>query len=161
MAANKATVSVSASVLPDDMKASVGGTIVYDLNDIGDNNKWVYFANNVSASAQSIMADWVSYLAGSAGDETAVVDASADDLGFLVLKHSGYQGDGTTVSTDNLYLNIAHGGDADAAAGSLVLEPGDVWWGRFVHSDVDDISVEAAGNTVKLLIYAVLDDGGV
>tara|TARA_R100000152_G_C6713181_1_gene140434 strand:- start:31 stop:516 length:486 start_codon:yes stop_codon:yes gene_type:complete len=161
MAANKATVSVSASVLPDDMKASVGGTIVYDLNDIGDNNKWVYFANNVSASAQSIMADGVSYLAGSAGDETAVVDASADDLGFLVLKHSGYQGDGTTVSTDNLYLNIAHGGDADAAAGSLVLEPGDVWWGRFVHSDVDDISVEAAGNTVKLLIYAVLDDGGV
>ena len=42
MAAHKATVSVSASVLPDDMKASVGGTIVYHLNDIGDNNKWVY-----------------------------------------------------------------------------------------------------------------------
>ena len=161
MAAHKATVSVSASVLPDDMKASVGGTIVYDLNDIGDNNKWVYFANNVSGTAQSIMADGVSYLAGNAGDETATVDASADDLGFLVLKHSGYQGDGTTVSTDNLYLNIAHGGDADAAAGSLVLEPGDVWWGRFVHSDIDDISVEAAANTVKLLIYAVLDDGGV
>ena len=161
MAAHKATVSVSASVLPDDMKASVGGTIVYDFNDIGDNNKWVYFANNVSGTAQSIMADGVSYLAGNAGDETATVDASADDLGFLVLKHSGYQGDGTTVSTDNLYLNIAHGGDADAAAGSLVLEPGDVWWGRFVHSDIDDISVEAAANTVKLLIYAVLDDGGV
>jgi hypothetical protein len=161
MAAHKATVSVSASVLPDDMKASVGGTTVYDLNDIGDNNKWVYFANNVSTSAQSIMADGVSYLAGNAGDETAVVDASADDLGFLVLKHSGYQGDGTTTSTDNLYLNITHGADADAAAGSLVLEPGDVWWGRFVHSDIDDISVEAAGNTVKLLIYAVLDDGGV
>ena len=161
MAAHRATVSVSASVLPDDMKATVGGTIVYDLNDVGDNNKWVYFANNVSTSAQSIMADGVSYLAGNAGDETAVVDASDDDLGFLVLKHSGFQGDGTTTSTDNLYLNINHGGDADAAAGSLILEPGDVWWGRFVHSDIDDISVEAAGNTVKLLIYAILDDGGV
>ena len=33
MAANQATVNVSASVLPDDMKFSVGGTIVYDLND--------------------------------------------------------------------------------------------------------------------------------
>ena len=161
MAAHKATVSVSASVLPDDIKTSVGVTIVYDLNDVGSDNKWVYFANNVSDTAQPIMADGVSYLAGNAGDETATVDASADDLGFLVLKHSGYQGDGTTVSTDNLYLNIAHGGDADAAAGSLVLEPGDVWWGRFVHSDIDDISVEAAANTVKLLIYAVLDDGGV
>ena len=33
MAANKATVSVAASVLPDELKASVGGSIVYDLND--------------------------------------------------------------------------------------------------------------------------------
>ena len=33
MAANKATVSVSASVLPDDMKAAVSGSITYDLND--------------------------------------------------------------------------------------------------------------------------------
>ena len=162
MAAHKATVSVSASVLPDDMKASVGGTIVYDLNDIGDNNKWVYFANNVSGTAQSIMADGVSYLAGNAGDETATVDASADDLGFLVLKHSGYQGDGTTVSTDNLYLNITPATAANAgAAGDMILEPGDVWWGRFAHSDIDDISVEAAANTIKLLIYAVVDDGGV
>ena len=41
------------------------------------------------------------------------------------------------------------------------LEPGDVWCGRFAHSDIDDISVEAAANTIKLLIYAVVDDGGV
>ena len=75
MAAHKATVSVSASVLPDDIKTSVGGTIVYDLNDVGSDNKWVYFANNVSDTAQPIMADGGSYLAGDAGDETAVVDA--------------------------------------------------------------------------------------
>ena len=141
MAANKAIVNISASVLPDDIKTSVSGSIVYDLNDIGDNNKWIYFANNVSATAQSIMAD--------------------GDLGFLVLKHSGYQGDGTTASTDNLYLNIEHAKDASGGAEDLILEPGDVWWGRFVHSDIDDISVEAAANTVKLLVYAICDDGGV
>ena len=161
MAANKATVSISASVLPDDIKTHVSGTIVYDLNDIGNNNKWIYFSNNVDTNAQSIMADGVSYIAGSAGDETATLDASVDDLGFLLLKHSGYQGDGTTKSTDNLYLNIEHGKDASGGAEDLILEPGDVWWGRFVHSDIDDISVEAAGNTVKLLIYAICDDGGV
>ena len=161
MAAHKAIVSISASVLPDDMKAAVGGTIEYDLNDVGNNNKWIYFANNVDTNAQSIMADGVSFLAGNAGDETAVLDASADDLGFLVLKHSGFQGDGTTTSTDNLYLNIAGATAASGGVGDLILEPGDVWWGRFVHSDIDDISVEAAGNTVKLLIYAVVDDGGV
>ena len=162
MAAHKATVSISASVLPDDMKASVGGTIVYDLNDVGDNNKWIYTANSVNTDAQSIMIDGTSYIPGDAGeDAVTVLDADVDDLGFLLLKHSGFQGDGTTTSTDNLYLNVAHGGDADAAAGSMILEPGDVWWGRFVHSDIDDISVEAADNTIKLLVYAVCDDGGV
>tara|TARA_Y100001951_G_C11183657_1_gene207408 strand:+ start:193 stop:678 length:486 start_codon:yes stop_codon:yes gene_type:complete len=161
MASHRAIVNVSASVLPDDMKATVGGTIVYDLNDIGNNNKWVYFSNNVSTSAQSIMADGVSFLAGDAGDETSTLDADVDDLGFLVLKHSGFQGDGTTTSTDNLYLNIYHGVAASGGATDLILEPGDVWWGRFVHSDIDDISVDAASNTIKVLVYAILDDGGV
>ena len=161
MASHRAIVNVSASVLPDDMKATVGGTIVYDLNDIGNNNKWVYFSNNVSTSAQSIMDDGVSFLAGDAGDETSTLDADVDDLGFLVLKHSGFQGDGTTTSTDNLYLNIYHGVAASGGATDLILEPGDVWWGRFVHSDIDDISVDAASNTIKVLVYAILDDGGV
>ena len=161
MAAHRATVNVSGSVLPDDMKASIGGTIVYDLNDIGDNNKWIYFANNVSTTAQPIMADGVSFLASNAGDEAAVLDADTDDLGFLVLKHSGFQGDGTTASTDNLYLNIEHDKPASGGAEDLILEPGDVWWGRFVHSDIDDISVDAASNTIKVLVYAILDDGGV
>ena len=41
MAADRATVSVSASLLPDNIKATIGGTTVYDLNDVGDNNKWI------------------------------------------------------------------------------------------------------------------------
>ena len=162
MAAHRATVSISASVLPDDVKASVGGTAVYDLNDIGNSNKWIYTANSVSTTAQPIMIDGTSYIPGDAGeDAVTVLDADTDDLGFLVLKHSGFQGDGTTASTDNLYLNIEHGKAASGGAEDLILEPGDVWWGRFVHSDIDDISVDAAGNTIKLLIYAVIDDGGV
>ena len=57
MAANKATVNVSASVLPDDMKASIGGTIVYDLNDMaGDVSKWIYYVNEVAARVQQVQA---------------------------------------------------------------------------------------------------------
>ena len=52
MAANNATVSVSASVLPDDMKVSVGVTIVYDLNDMaGDVSKWIYYVNDIDTSS--------------------------------------------------------------------------------------------------------------
>ena len=103
MAAHRATVSISASVLPDDMKVSVGGTIVYDLNDgDGDACKWMYFANNVDNSSQIIAPASISYLGGTAGDETAVTHATTDNIEFIVIKHTGFQGDGTTVSTDNL-----------------------------------------------------------
>ena len=37
MAADKATVSVSASLLPDEIKAAVGGTTVYNIDDL----KWI------------------------------------------------------------------------------------------------------------------------
>ena len=162
MAANRAVVTVSASLLPDDIKTSISGTTVYDLNDIGNTNGWLYYANTVGTSAGPIMSDGLSYIGGApSGDENDVLDADVDDLGFLVIKHSGYRGDGTTVSTDKLYLNIAHGVDAAPAAGALILEAGEVWWGRFYHSDIADISLEASANDIKALIWAVTDDGGV
>ena len=159
MAAHKAIVSVSASVLPDDMKTSVAGQITYDLNDgPGDDESWVYFANNVNTVSQAIMADGVQYLGGDAGDETDTLAASTDNAGFIILKHSGYQGDGTTISTDNLYFNLVDGMAASAATGNLILEPGDVWWCRLYEVDIYDITARAANNTVKLLIYAIVDD---
>ena len=159
MAANKATVSISASVGPDDMKASVGGSIVYDLNDsAGDTENWVFYANNVSTTNQAILPADIGFLAGTAGDLNTRVAAS-DNIGFLIIKHSGFQGDGTTASTDNLYFNFAHGDDADNSTGNLILEPGDVWWGRFAGTaDTADFELEASGNTIKALVYACIDD---
>ena len=162
MAAHRATVNVSATVLPDEIKTTISGVAIYDLNDIGDNNRWVYWANNVSTGANSIIPDGVGYIPGTAGDVIKVTDEDVDDLGFILIKHSGYSGDGTTVSTDNLYLNTVHGVSADAGAeGDMILKPGELWWGRFANSDLSDISVEAAANEIKVLIWAICDDGGV
>ena len=164
MAANQATVNVSASVLPDDMKFSVGGTIVYDLNDMaGDASKWIYIANDIDNSTEVLIPVGVGYLGsgatGDAGNTTPTVTAAADLLEFVVIKHSGFQADGVTVSTDNLFINFTHGVDADNATGNLVLEPGDVWWGRFAGTaDTVDLQGEAAANDIKVLVYAVLDD---
>ena len=163
MAANKATVNVSASVLPDDMKVSVGGTIVYDLNDMaGDDSKWIYYVNDIDNGGTEVLipAD-VGYLgtSGSAGHTTPTRTAAGDMLEFVVIKHSGFRSDGTTTSTDNLFINFTHNIDADNATGNLVLEPGDVWWGRFAGTaDTADLEGEAAANDIKVQIYAVLDD---
>ena len=162
MAANKATVSVSASVLPDDMKVSVGGTITYDLNDMaGDDCKWIYYVNDIDTTNEVLIPADVGYLgtSGSAGHTTPTRSAAGDMLEFVVIKHSGFRSDGTTASTDNLFINFTHSVNADNATGNLVLEPGDVWWGRFAGTaDTADLEGEAAANDIKVQIYAVLDD---
>ena len=162
MAANRATVSVSASVLPDDMKVSVGGTIVYDLNDMaGDDSKWIYYVNDIDTTNEVLIPADVGYLgtSGSAGHTTPTRSVAGDMLEFIVIKHSGFQSDGTTVSTDNLFINFTHSVNADNATGNLVLEPGDVWWGRFAGTaDTADLEGEAAANDIKVQVYAVLDD---
>ena len=161
MAANKATVSVSASLGPDEAKMNVGGTIVYDLADMaGDDVKWVYFANDIDSSSEVIIPADVGYLAkGTTGDTTPTRTAAADCIEFLVLKHSGFQADGTTVSTDNLFFNFEHGQAAADAIDQLILEPGDIWWGRFKGTgDSADFTAIAAANDIKLLVWAALDD---
>ena len=162
MAANKATVNVSANVLPDDIKVSVGGTITYNLNDMaGDDSKCIYYVNDIDTTNEVLIPADVGYLgtSGSAGHTTPTRSAAGDMLEFIVIKHSGFRSDGTTVSTDNLFINFTHTVDADNATGNLVLEPGDVWWGRFAGTaDTADLEGEAAANDIKVQIYAVLDD---
>ena len=165
MAAHKAVINVSASVLPDNIKTGVSGTATYNLNDVGSDNKWVHYINSVGAAAEPCLPDGIPYLTASAG-ETGAPDSTTtatDDLGLIVIKHTGYQGDGTTKTALNtkLYINTAHDADADNAAGSMYLLPGEVWWGRFIHSDFTDISLEASTGTINVGIYAVADDGGV
>jgi len=160
MAANKATVNVSASVLPDDMKVSVGGTIIYDLNDMaGDDSKWISYANDIDTSSEALIVADIGFLQGSAGNTTPTRTSSSDMLEFVVIKHSGYRSDGTTESTDNLFINFTHGTAAANATGNIVLEPGNVWWGRFAGTaDIADLTGLAASNDIKVLVYAALDD---
>ena len=160
MAAEKATISISASLLPDDSKISVGGTIVYDLNDMaGDASKWVSYANDIDDASEALLVADIGFLQGTTGNTTPTRTSASDNYEFVVIKHSGYRADGTTTSTDNLYINFTHGVAAANATGNLCLEPGDVWWGRFAGTcDIADVTGIAASNDIKVLIYAVLDD---
>ena len=162
MAANKGTVSISASLGPDEAKMTVGGSITYDLNDMaGDACNWVYFANDIDTSSEVIIPADVGYVGnGVTGNTTPTRTHANDCVEFLVIKHSGYQADGTTVSTANLAFNFTHGVAAADAVGNAYLEPGDIWWGRFIGSgdSADFTAISLGSGDIKLLVYAVLDD---
>ena len=159
--ATNAIIHVTAEILPDDIRTTISGRTTYDLNDIGDTNRWLRWVTLAGTGAASAVDEGAPYIM-AAGGVTASVDQDVDDLGLIIIKHSGYQTtEGGTASTDNLYINIAHGVDASGGAGDILLKPGEIWYARLVHSDLADISLETSANNIRVYIYAIVDDGGV
>ena len=164
MAAHNAVINVSASILPEWCKIGISGNGVHNLNDIGTVNRWISCLNSVSDGAQQAIPDGTAIIPDNAGDTADTLDGDVDDLGIIFIKHTGYQGDGVTKTALNtkLYINTAAGVDANqGAAGDMYLLPGELWWGRFAHIDIADISLEAStGTTINAQIYAIVDMSG-
>ena len=79
MAADRATISVSASLLPDEIKTSVGGTTIYDIDDYGDNNKWAYSLSIIGATSEDALLPTVAYLGQGTTEEGGTASVAADD----------------------------------------------------------------------------------
>tara|TARA_R100001082_G_scaffold105906_1_gene78377 strand:+ start:26 stop:517 length:492 start_codon:yes stop_codon:yes gene_type:complete len=163
MAADKATVNVSASLLPDNIKVSVGGTTVYDLNDVGDSNKWIHWRGQTDGtSAQDLVstAD-VQYLNQTVdyNDALAEVDEANDDVVFILIKNDATT-DGSTASTSNLYVGLS-GGNLAANSGTIIIEPNEVWFARLRGEALSDINCASSSGDLVYDVFAVLDDGGV
>ena len=163
MAADKATVSVSASVLTDDAKVNVGGTITHEIADgAGDVSQWLSYALDVDTSEEVIIPTGIGYLnCSNTSDLAPAIVATGDKIEFVVLKHSGFRSDGSTASASTavVHFNFTDSTAGAAATGNIQLNPGEMWWGRMSGTpDNQDFTALSISNDVKVLVYAILDD---
>ena len=160
---DRAKVSVSAQLLPDEIKTSVGGTTVYDIDDLGDNNKWTYSLTIVGNSNEDALLATVPFLGQGTAEEgaTATVNGT-DDVVFLFIKHTGTS-NGSTTNSDKLFLNL-RGADPSGggAVGDIVIAANECFYARLSNTEIDDINVEADGSSnIQVQVFAIIDDGGV
>ena len=162
MAADRATVSISASLLPDEIKASIGGTTVYDLNDFGDNNLWLYTLTLIGASSEDLIKTGTVFLGQGASEEGATATTQGtDDVLFVFVKHSGTT-DGSTATTANLHVNTSTTAATGSAAGDIVLKPNECWFARLgTDTKIQDINADSSSGTIQVQVFAICDDGGV
>ena len=162
MAANRATVNVSASLLPDSMKTSIGGTTVYDLNDTGNNNKWIYvrMQTDGTTARDLVTEDGVQYLNETITytDTIPLTVEATDDCVFLVIKNTATT-DGSTASTANLYVGLT-GGDLAVNSGTIVIGPNEVWFARLRGEALADINCASSSGDLTYDVYAIAEDGG-
>jgi hypothetical protein len=76
--------------------------------------------------------------------------AVSDTVAFLFIQN--------TDASNHVYLNLAAGGTAAAAAGNIYVQAGETWYARLTSTTVANLHAISSTSTVTCIVVALLDD---
>jgi len=145
--ADAATISVTATMLPDEIAKTITGSMTVTPSDA--NHKWYYKLTSVTNTSNDL-------IGGSYSNYTALADATApqaiatgDTIAFLWIQN--------TDASNAVYINIA-AGTAAAAAGNITVGAGETWYARLTSTTVANLHAISSTSTVTCIVVALLDD---
>ena len=154
--ADDATVTVSASVLPDEIQKVLSGTLSVSPADAND--KWYYKLTSVTTtSADLIAGNFIDYTAVDQ-DTAPTAVATADKVKFLFVKN--------TSTADGIVISIDAGTAAFNLADGIFVGPGQSWFCRLPNATVADIHAisadigDAGDASAEVIVAALIDDVG-
>ena len=152
--ADDATVSIQATILPDEIAKTLSGTMTVTPDDAND--KWYYKLTACTTTSTDL-------IAGSFLDYTAVDDDTAptaistsDKVKFLFVQN--------TSSADGVYIVFDGGTAANDVADGVFIGPSQTWFGRLPNTTVANIHAissdigDAGDATANLIVAALIDD---
>jgi len=145
--ADAATISVTATMLPDEIAKTITGAMTVTPADA--NHKWYYKLTSVTNTSNDL-------IGGSYSNYTALADATApqtvavtDTVAFLWIQN--------TDASNHVYVNIA-AGTAAAAAGNIYVQAGETWYARLTGTLVGSVDAISSTSTVNCIVAALIDD---
>ena len=160
MAANNALVSITASLLPDEMKTQISGITEYNINDNGNSNKWVFQKCTVTNTSADLFPNGIQYITIlGTGDSIVTTTEANDDIVFLALKHTGTT-NGTDTTTANLKISLNNENAATIGVGNILIKPNEVWFSRLDYSAMGSLNAYSTSGSIMVAAYAVVEDGG-
>ena len=151
--ADAATITVTATMLPDEIAKTLSGSMTVTPDDAND--KWYYKLTSCTATSTNL-------IAGSFLDYTAVDDDTAptainaaDKVKFLYIEN--------TSSADGVVICFDGGTAAYNLADGVFIGPSQTWFGRLPNTTVENLhaissDIGDAGDAVAILIVAALID---
>ena len=164
--ADKGIASVSASVLSDISKMSIGSTMSYEPVDSGD--KWVYTERLINTASEPLLPTTQPYIDQYANTGAQTTVASGDFYRFLVVKNTGTT-DGSTASTEGVVISLNGDAAAYGEVEGIYVGAGELWVCKFpanttlatphactvaVTSDVPS----GTGSDVMCIVAAIIDN---
>ena len=151
--ADAATISVTATMLPDEIAKTITGAMTVTPADTTE--KWYYKLTSVSAASTDLMAgSFLDYTA--VDDDTAPTAISTSDkVKFLFVQN--------TSTADGVVICFDGGTAAYNLADGVFIGPSQTWFGRLPNTTVANLhaissDIGDAGDAVAILIVAALID---
>ena len=151
--ADAATITVTATILPDEIAKSFTGSMTVTPDDAND--KWYYKLTSCTATSTDL-------IAGSFLDYTAVDDDTAptaittsDKVRFLFVQN--------TSTGDGVYLCFDGGAAANDVVDGVFIGAEETWFGQLPNTTVGNLhaissDIDGTGDAVAILIVAALLD---
>jgi len=145
--ADAATISVTATMLPDEIAKTIAGSMTVSPADA--NHKWYYKLTSVSNSSTDLMAGYFTDYTAIDDDTAPTAIATGDTVAFLWIQN--------TDASNAVYINLA-AGTAAAATGNIYINAGDTWYARLTSTTVAAVHAISSTSTVNCIVAALLDD---
>ena len=152
--ADAATITVTATMLPDEIAKTISGSMTVTPDDAND--KWYYKLTSVTTTSTDLIAgSYVNYTAIAVGTGHTAV-ATADKVKFLFVQN--------TSSTDGIMISIDAGTAAFNLADGIFVGPSQTWYGRLPNVTVADLHAissdigDAGDASASVIVVALLDD---
>ena len=152
--ADAATISVTATMLPDEIAKTITGSMTVTPDDAND--KWYYKLTSITTTSTDLISgSYVNYTAIAVGNGHTAV-ATGDKVKFLFVQN--------TSTTDGIMLSIDAGTAAYNLADGIFIGPSQTWYGRLPNVTVADLHAissdigDAGDASASAIVIALLDD---
>lgn len=152
--ADDATISISATILPDEISRVISGSMTVSPDDAND--KWYYKLTAVTTTSADLIAG--SFLDYTAVDQDTAPTAitTSDKVKFLFMQNQS--------SADGVYVCFDGGTAANDLVDGVFIGPNQTWFGRLpnttvanIHAISSDIA-DAGDATANVIVAALIDD---
>jgi len=152
--ADDATISISATLLPDEISRVISGSMTVSPDDAND--KWYYKLTAVTTTSADLIAG--SFLDYTAVDQDTAPTAitTSDKVKFLFMQN--------TSSADGVYVCFDGGTAANDLVDGVFIGPNQTWFGRLPNTTVGNIHAissdigDAGDATANVIVAALIDD---
>ena len=147
--ANDASVTVQATVLPDEIAKTFSATMTVTPDDAND--KWYYKLTSVSNASSDLMAGYFTDYTAVDDDTAPTAVATGDKVKFLFIKN-------VDTNSRSVYVVFDAGTASSSAGDGVTIGPNEFFAARLPNTTVADIHAISSASTAEVVVCALLDD---